>query len=397
MDASWIRVCGYGNMSGKASSKIAIVGARGIANYGGFETVVAELAPRLHDLGYEVYCSHRLQADGENPARTRGVNLLYFPLRFPRGNILGRIFDVLYDWYFTAKCAFLTRCDTVYCLGLGAGLSLPIARLSKASIVVNVDGLEWSREKFSFAERAYLRLSYLFSCIWADKIVIDNGSLRDFVPAKNRAKAVHIPYGVLPIECPVWNPDAAGVNGRGGGAKVAAGEYLLVVARLEPENNIATVVEAYSRSRVTMPLVIVGNFASRGYEASVRNVVADLGADKSVIMLGAIYDRKVLEMLRCHCRAYIHGHSVGGTNPSLLEAMAAGNLILAHDNVFNREVCGDGGLYFRDAVELAQHLDGLDHVSAETENLRKTALNDSRTRFGWDDVVGKYDELFRSL
>ncbi len=377
--------------------RVAIIGARGIANYGGFETFVAELAPRLRDMGYEVYCSHRLKEEGEKHGKFKGVNVIYFPLRFPRGNFFARVFDVFYDWYFTFNCVFLLRCDVVYCLGLGAGLSLPFARLSKSRIVVNVDGLEWTRRKFSFVERGYLRLSFLASCVWSNKIIIDNTRLIDFVHLKYKSKAIHIPYGVASIDCPRWSPDTVGTLARREGCEFAPNDYLLVVARLEPENNVRMIVEAYSRSRTTKHLVIVGSFASRSYESSVRSVIDGLPKGKSVLILGSLYDREALSMLRCHCWAYVHGHSVGGTNPSLLEAMASGNAVLAHDNVFNREVCGDYALYFRGADDLVKALDQLDLGQIDDSYLRKGALAIVKDRYRWDIVATAYDKFFQSL
>jgi rhamnosyltransferase len=375
---------------------IAVIGARGVANYGGFETFVAELAPRLHDKGYEVFCSSRLETEGEQRGKCNEVNLIHFPVRFPRSRLIGRIFDVFYDWYFTMKCAFWLRCDVVYCLGLGSGLSLPFARLSRSRIVVNVDGLEWTRQKFNFAERIYLRLSFLASCIWSDRIIIDNLRLMDFVPIDYRSKAIHIPYGVDLITCPEWRPEALAVLAEEG-RTIDSGGFLLVVARLEPENNIAMIAEAYARCRMTIPLIVVGRFASRRYENLLRRTIGELPKWKSVLMLGSIYDREALGMLRCHCRAYIHGHSVGGTNPSLLEAMASGSTVLAHDNVFNREVCGDHAIYFRTVDDLAMELNRLDLGQVDELSLRSGAIAAVKERYRWDDVATAYDRFFQSF
>ena len=245
--------------------RIAIIGARGIANYGGFETFVGEVAPRLSQKGYEVFCSHR-KTDDRAPAREfKGVRLDYFPLRFPRSNRIGRLFEVLYDWYFALKFSFYSKTDFVYCLGVAAGLVAPICRLSGTKVLINIDGLEWKREKFRLVERMYIRLAYLGSYACADCLILDNARLINHIPSRIRSKAVFIPYGVAAIDPPEWDPSTLRRFIGSNGSDLKSHSYWLVVARLEPDNNIRTIVEAYVKSESQMPLAIVGDFSSTSY------------------------------------------------------------------------------------------------------------------------------------
>jgi rhamnosyltransferase len=376
---------------------IAIIGARGIANYGGFETFVGEVAPRLCQKGYDVYCSHRRTEDGSAAGEYRGVKLAYFPFRFPKNNRAGRLFEPLYDWYFALKFSFFVRTDFLYCLGIAAGLVAPICRLSGTKVLINIDGLEWKRRKFRLAERMYIRFAYASSYVGANLLILDNSRLVNHIPRRVRNKAVFIAYGVEPIECSKLDSPKFREFVESIALAYRPHSYWLVVARLEPDNSIHTIVDGYRRSESKLPLVIVGDFSSQGYGNSVKATAKDVGRTRSVLFLGSIYDREILDMLRCYCAAYVHGHSVGGTNPSLLEAMSAGSLVIAHDNEFNREVAGDHALYFIDAEDLASKMNtlekDLDLRMHDGEVLQARAVE----KYGWESVVAEYDRLFQRL
>ncbi len=361
-----------------------------MANYGGFETFVAGLGPRLVRRGFEVYCSQRAGDAAASPSAFHGMRLLSFPLRFPRSSKLGRVFEILYDCYFVLKCAFGLRCQTVYCLGVVSGFILPVARLFGVRTIVNVDGIEWRRQKFRSLERGFLRLSFHACGVFADNIIIDNGELLRYLPARYRRKAAFIPYGVSEIDC----GDHAGlpVSTRAGmgPSPLSPRDYWLVVARLEPENSIEMMVDGYLGSRSKLPLVVVGGFSDPSYERQVRGKVGSSEADMRVRLMGPVFDQRELAALRCNCRAYIHGHTVGGTNPSLLEAMSAGNVIAAHDNAFNREVCGDAATYFDSAVRLRDILDAIEKDPASFQELAARAKRRASENYRWEDVTERY-------
>ena len=376
---------------------IAIVGARGIANYGGFETVVAELAPRLQSNGYEVVCSARMSGTSVEDEVFKGVRVIHFPFRFPRSNRTGRLLEVLYDWYFLVRCSLFLRCDVVYCLGIAGGPILLLARSCGAATVVNLDGLEWKRPKFKMVERIYIRIAFLSSCIFSDRLILDNRKLMDFIPESVKPKAVFIPYGVSPRDRLHWDPSLPAKYVSGRSVNITSNGFWLVVARLEPDNNIHTIIEAYSRSKSRKPMIVVGSFSSLTYEESVTSIVSAMPAGKEVVFLGSVFDQVHLTMLRCNCFAYIHGHSVGGTNPSLLEAMSWGNMILAHDNVFNRDVSEGNALFFRGVDDLANEMDLVDQAPERYTHLGTKVDEIARTRYRWDDVASAYDDLFKNL
>ena len=159
-------------------------------------------------------------------------------------------------------------------------------------------------------------------------------------------------------------------------------------------NNIHLIVEAYREAKTQMPLVLVGDFSTSDFAMRIREMVSSSPRRSGIIFTGSIFNQPLLAMLRCHSAAYIHGHSVGGTNPSLLEAMSCGNLIIAHDNPFNREVVGEAALYFRSSGDLSQTLDRLNAKSSELEDLGRMAKLRAQQKYRWEDVVLAYDKLF---
>ena len=157
--------------------KLAIIGARGIGNHGGFETVVRELAPRLQSRGHEVYCSVRRTYDCSADSTFQGVRLMCFPFFFPKSYSLAKIWEVFYDSFFVLKCRLILKCDAVYCLGVASGVSLLLTRASSSVSMTNVDGLEWTRGKFGLVAKLFLLMSFMASCAGSDRIVLDNSRL----------------------------------------------------------------------------------------------------------------------------------------------------------------------------------------------------------------------------
>jgi len=375
--------------------RIAIIGARGIGNYGGFETMVSELAPRLVEKGYEVHFSSRSLEEGAPPVHSAEMKAMYFPFRFPRSGLARSAFEALYDWYFGVKCSLFMKCDSVYCLGTSVGYALPLMRLSRSKILINVDGLEWKRMKFNALQRASVR-SFWFACfLFSSVLVLDNPRLLDSIPQRFRQKAAYVPYGVSAISPSSWSSEDLSRYLKEHVSSVLPGAYWLIVARLEPENNIHTMIEAYFRSKSSSPLLIIGGFSSREYEGVVSSLLKQAPQGKTVLLPGPVYDRKCLDMLRTHCLAYLHGHSVGGTNPSLLEAMAAGNCVVVHDNPFNREVAAESAVYFERSIDLAAAIDSVESQPAMRTQLGKKALARASEKFRWGKVVDEYDALLR--
>jgi len=359
---------------------VALLGIRGIpARYGGFETFAEALAVGLVQKGcaVTVFCE---QGDQEPIATYQGVRLVR--IHAPR---LGPLSTIVFD----LKCLLRARSgyDIVYMLGYGAAPFCLIPRLFGRQVWINMDGVEWKRSKWSWAGRTYLRIMERVAVIVASRVIADAAAIRDHLEARygRLPKCVVIRYGAHIT--PVMDGAALAMFGN-----VTPGEYYLVVCRLEPENHVREIIEGFESSGSPYPLVIVGGTAEPNeYIQALLNRQSE-----RVRFVGAIYDQALLSAMRYHARGYIHGHSVGGTNPSLLEAMGAGNLVIAHDNPFNREVLGEHGLYFRDPTQLS---DAIRHTDILEDAARLQLAQAVRGRisewYNWQKIVDDYWALVR--
>lgn len=377
-------------------TRIAIVGARGISNWGGFETAAREIAPRLVERGYEVFCS--CEKNNCDLDTYKGVKMIYFPIRMPKNYELRKILEVLYDLYFIIISPTVLKCDVVYSLGYNANILLSLPRFLRKEVLFNMAGLEWERNKFGRVQQFIVKSLFQLATVAASNIIIDHENLKPYVPSRYQDKAVLISYGANePVAVP-WN--ARAIAEHAGSAEIddlLAHEYWLVVARLEPDQHVATIVDAYLRGTSTKPLIVVGDFSSKKYEQAVMEALKDTPSSKKVIMAGGIYDQDVLTMLRHNCFAYIHGHSKGGTNPSLLEAMIHRNIVIAHDNTFNKGVCEDLALYFEDSAELQDNMRMLESDPSKYAELKDQVLERVRAKYTWDKVADQYDVFFQQL
>jgi len=367
---------------------IAIIGSRGIpAKYGGFETFTERVAPSLVDDGYDVWVS----CEGTDPprlSRYKGVKLFYFPIKPFRRVFYETIYDV-----FSLIRASLT-CDSLLMLGYGAGFFFFIPKLLRKKIVVNVDGKEWQREKYNTLEKAALYVNERFALFYADTVIADARAIQAYLASRGRT-AVFISYGVDAPPSALW--DLSQLDQQQGSARSRANllsrEYYLIVARLERENKVEVLVQGFLAAQTNKKLVVVGNFLDSHYQEEIETLIADRQGHDRIVFLGGIYEKSTLNMLRQHCFAYLHGHSAGGTNPSLLEAMISQNLICAHDNQFNREVCDRFALFFNDATELRACIESFEAHPTEYDELRKGAYNRAKTEYSWDRVVQEYEAL----
>jgi len=357
--------------------KLAILGTRGIpARYGGFETFAEKLALGLCARGFDVtvFCE---SGATPGPDTFQGVRL-----RYEYAPALGSLQTILFDM----KCLWAARkgYDVVYMLGYGAAPFCLIPRLWGNSVWINPDGLEWARAKWGSVARTYFRVMEWVSLRVANRIIADaeaietnlanrHGKLRD---------CTVIPYGCELIE----TPPAVKLLTEWG---LSMGGYYLVVCRLEPENHVLEILQAFQRSKSSRQLIIVGNhLAETRYVAQLR-----VTRDPRIRMIGTVYDQAKLTCLRYHSFAYIHGHSVGGTNPSLLEAMGCGNLIFAHDNPFNRETLGPWGFYFSRPHELTEVIAQAERQDSELERHREGSRARVRAAYNWPDIIARYADL----
>ena len=278
-------------------------------------------------------------------------------------------------------------------LGYSAAILFFIPKLFGKRLFVNHDGIEWKRSKFSPIIKYLLKLSEKISIIWADEIIADSKEIKRYLDDEYNINSIYIPYGASEVQKVGWKPKKLPESLKEININPS---YYLVVARLEPENNIEIIVEGYLKSKTEKPLIIIGDFANPDYKHKVKKIIDNNSEDKKIIFTGGIYDPELLNMLRQNCCAYIHGHSVGGTNPSLLEAMISKNLIIAHDNEFNREVCGNSGIFFRDSDDLMNKIDLMEKDFLTHLKLKNKAYYKVKDQYVWNDIVNRYNLLLNS-
>jgi len=318
--------------------RIAILGTRGIPNnYGGPETNAQCIAPILQRFGHEV----TVYSPDEHPWQKREWNGIRIRHVFNRETHLGIWGTLIYD-YLCLRDAAGRDFDIVLELGyVPASAFFPFVR-RRAKLITNMDGLEWKRSKWNPLLRRFAALTEWCGARFSDAIIADNEAIRAYLREKYGRESYFIPYGAKPVErlraehLAPWGVDPGG--------------YFLLIARMEPENNVDMALEGYLASRDKRPFLVVGRTTTRHG----RFLERKYAGTASIRFLGAIYDYDVLSSLRGMAALYFHGHSVGGTNPSLVEAMASGALVAAHDNPFNRSVLGEDALYFSSASGVAR-------------------------------------------
>ena len=358
--------------------RLAILGTRGIpARYGGFETFAEQLATRLakREVNVTVFCP--------SPASKRDETYSGVTLKFVKFPSLGKYSEMVWD----AKCFCVARrnFDVVYMLGLGGAFAAWVPRIWGAKVWVNTDGIEWKRSKFTLPQRTYLGLAEALSVLFASRIIADSAAIAEYLkrryPLLKRVST--IAYGA---SIPESRPDQRLIEQWGLGPE----HYYIVVCRLEPENHVLEIVTGYELSGSPLPLVILGNIESP------NDYVRELLSHRSehVRFIGTVYESETLAALRFYARAYMHGHSVGGTNPSLLEAMACSNLVIAHDNPFNREVLGDSGLFFSKSADLANVLNAVVDCG-DSDIRRRRATEIVASRYSWDKIADEYLALLQ--
>lgn len=356
--------------------RVAIVGSRGIpGRYGGFETCAERLGTGLVELGYAVTVACPKGQAYREPTY-QGVRLDFCP--HPKG-YLG---SLLYDAVALLKASF-RRDDVILMLGYASSPFCLIPRLLGSRVIINTNGLEWRRSKWPWYGRLCLRLAEKVAVWVASDLISDSKTIQQYYLDRHNVTSIFIPYGVE-------------VNGDLGAD--ALGEYQLkpqnyyaVVMRMEPENSIREIVQGFLEAETARTLVLIGA-ATRFFDAQVKPLVDTSGG--KIRHLGAIYDRRMLFQIRQNAYAYIHGHTVGGTNPSLLEAMASGNLVLARDVRFNREVLEDIGFYFESARDLAAAIRCVERASdSDVADRRARARDRILKHYTWDIIVDQYHSL----
>ena len=366
-------------MSGRPLS-VALLGSRGIpGRYGGYETLMEELAPRLVARGFAVtvYCRAR---PGRRRRRYRGAELVTLP------TLRGKYFDTPVHTLLSCLDARGRGFDAALMVNSANALFLPLLASAGLPVALNVDGIEKRRAKWGPLGRAVYALSERLACVLPAALVTDAEVIRRHYVERYGAPSRVIAYGVAPRPVPA-GPTLARLG-------LASRGYFLYVSRFEPENNPHRVAAAYRAVGGELPLVMVGGAPYAG--AFIRSFT--VGADHRILFPGPLYGRAYRELLS-HALAYVQATEVGGTHPALVEAMGYGNCVLVHDTAENREVAGPTGLYFRaeHPASLAELCDAVRRDSAAARARGDAAAARARELYSWERVADQYAELLAEL
>lgn len=358
--------------------KIEILGTRGIpANHGGFETFAEHYALYLVKKGWEVtvYCQE--DGDGEVYHSTwNGVNRVHIPVKQT-----GAKGTIVFDWRATKISS--SKPDLKLVLGYNTAIFNILFFIKRKTHLINMDGLEWKREKWNILEKTWLWLNERVGCWLGDELIADHPEIAKHLMTRASSKKITmIPYGSNKID----NADKEPLSDYG----LTPFQYSIVIARPEPENSILEIIKAFSREKRNHKLMVLGNYTP-DENAYHKEVLAS--ASDEVIFPGAIYDQKIVGSLRFYSKLYIHGHTVGGTNPSLVEALGSGSAILAHDNRFNRWVAGDKAAYFKNEDDCAIQFSNLLDKDSLIESMQVSSRDRHAEAFTWDKILGEYETL----
>jgi glycosyltransferase involved in cell wall biosynthesis len=359
--------------------KIAIIGTRGIpAKYGGFETFAEELSVRLAELGINitVFCDK----DSFNSSKYKNVNLVFVTYTKTQNPIL---------YYLKSIVEALKHYDIIYVTGTGGSFFYFINLIYRKIIVTNNDGIEYNRAKWNSIKKAYIYLSEILAVKLSNYIIADSNGIYDYLTkkysrAKNKIKVIE--YGAY------INEEECDINILSKYKLIYEG-YYLVVARLEPENNIDIIIKGFLNSNSQHKLIVIGNILQNDYNKALLKT-----DNNRVVFLGGIYDKLELKNIRKGCLSYFHGHSAGGTNPSLLEAMANSNYIFAHDNVFNREVTDNHADYFINPEDVIAIVNSFEKKNDDEKNeIKKQMLNRIKNYYNWERIAYEYEKFFNEV
>jgi len=355
--------------------KISIIGTVGIpAKYGGFETLTEYLTKNLHD-SYEltVFCSgknYNEQLEIYNGTKLKYINL------YANG-----VQSIPYD--IVSIFSSLKFADTLLILGVSGCIVLPFVQLfSKKRIIVNIDGLEWRREKWGKGAKWFLKFSEKLAVKLADIVVSDNKVIQKYVLNEYGVKSELIAYGADHVTKEILSNEIQKKY------PFLSGKYAFKVCRIEPENNVHLILNAFSQHS-ELNIVMIGNWKNSEYGKELKEKYSSF---KNIFLLDPIYDQNILNQIRSNCFIYMHGHSAGGTNPSLVEAMYLGLPIFAFGVEYNRETTQNKAKYFNDKDELLELLKNIndDELKKVADDMQQVA----KENYTWKKISEQYADLF---
>jgi len=373
--------------------KLGIIGVCGLpANYGGFETLAENIVQQINSDSVRVLITAQ---KGYLPINQKNLRQIVLPLR------ANGIQSILFDFISMIICA--SQCECVLCLGVSGSLLLPILRVMfpYSRIITHIDGIEWQRPKWNKVARSFLYLSEKFAVHFSDYIITDNLGITEYVQKKYgkriSPRCMSISYGANPIPKRLSTKASAFMQIENviDSSLDSSDNYFLVIARAEPENNIELIIIAYLKSKPSfcLPtnLIIVSNAESTLHG---QRLIEKYSSCPGVIFTKPIYDKTIIFNIRSHALAYIHGHQAGGTNPSLVEAIAANRPIAAYDVSFNRHTTANHADYFKDSDSLSILMLTYSNTSISLpESLLDLLVNE----YSWPNIADKYLNLLTDL
>lgn len=367
--------------------KIAFVSTRGIPNnYGGFEQFAEYISVGMAQRGHEVVVySPKFHPYQESTYKGVRIKHIYSPETW-MGSSVGSFF---YDFASLRDALKKEDFDIIYEAGytsiIPAYIWFNVKKRKRPIFTTNMDGLENKRSKFSPMVRRFLDWEEKMAVKYSHYLIADNMGIHDYYKEKYGKESKFLAYGAdIHDDFKAEYLEEFGLKSE---------EYYILIARLEPENNIVMAIEGYLHSKENgrRPLIVVGKTNT----PHGKELVEKYGNERNVEFVGGIYDFKKLDSVRHFSKAYFHGHSVGGTNPSLLEAMAAGCFIFAHDNIFNRAVLKENAFYYPSADKVTEYLNRIDTI-AEGSKIQYTARNIEviRNEYSWESLIDKHENIF---
>lgn len=358
--------------------KLAIVGIVGVpANYGGFETLtdnLLDLLPKFYDI--TVFCESK--AYSKKLETYKGAKIEYVKLKANGAQ------SIFYDSVSLFKS--YRNFDYILLLGVSGGIMLPFIKpFSKAKLIGHIDGLEWKRDKWGWFAKKFLKFSERLVVRFSHAVIADNKHIQDYVTREYSEDSFLIAYGANHVN----QVDSAPYRKK---FSFIDKPYIFTVCRIEPENNVELHLRVFAENDIPVPYVIVGNWNSSEYGAKLYRKYSK---EKNVILYNPIYEPDELNVLRSNCYFYLHGHSAGGTNPSLVEAMYLGLPILAYGVNYNRETTFNKAVYYNDYEDLKEIICSLD--SLDRTEIMQTMLKLAKKNYSWKAISKQYIKMLESV